>query len=117
MVNEHKTVVEKIYAASAEGDSEAFISYLTDDAIWEILGDKSLIGKEAIRQFMLPMESSVPKFTVDTIIVEGDVAMGHGSMEMMGEDGISQPYAYCDIYQFSNDKVSKMTTFVKQTSA
>lgn len=116
MTNEHKTVVEKINAACANGDTEAFLSFLTDDATREIVGDTSLIGKKAISQFMLPMESSVPKFTVDTIIAEGDVAVCHGNMEMKGEDGLPQLHAYCDIYQLNNDKVSKMTTFCKQTS-
>lgn len=117
MVNKHKIIVEEINAACANGDTEAFLSFLTDDVTWEMVGDKSLVGKEAIRQFMLPMESSIPKFTVDIIIAEGDVAMGHGNMEMKGDDGLTHPYAYCDIYQFSNDKVSKITTFVKQKSA
>ncbi len=114
-MNEHKIIVEKINAACASGDTEAFLSYLTDDVIWTMIGDENLIGKDAIRQFMCPMGADLPKFTVDTIIVKGDVAMGHGNMQMKGEDGMTHPYAYCDIYQFNNDKVSKMTTFVKQT--
>ena len=116
MVHEHKIVVEKINAACANGDTEAFLSFLTDDATWEMVGDKSLVGKEAIRQFMLPMGADIPKFTVANIIAEGDFAMGHGNMQMKGEDGITHPYAYCDIYHFNNDKVSKITTFVKQTN-
>ena len=116
MDNEHKVTVEKINVACAKGDTEAFLSYLTDDVTWTIIGDENLIGKAAIRQFMLPMGADIPKFTVEKIIAEGDVAMGHGNMEMKGEDGITHPYAYCDIYQFNNDKVNKMTTFVKQTN-
>ena len=115
MVNEHKVTVERMFAASAKGDIEEFLSYLTDDVTWTIIGDENLIGKEAIRQFMLPC-TDTPKFTVEKIIAEGEVAMGHGNMEMKGKDGITQPYAYCDIYHFNNDKVSKMTTFVKQTN-
>ena len=116
MDNEHKVTVEKINAACLEGDTEAFLSYLTDDVIWTMIGDENMVGKEAIRQFMLPMGLDVPKFTVEKVIAEGDFAMSHGNMQMKGEDGITLPYAYCDIYHFNNDKVSKMTTFVKQTN-
>ena len=117
MLNEHKIVVEKINAACVEGDTEAFLSYFSDDVTWEIIGDENLVGKEAIRQFMRPMATDLPKFTVDTIIAEGDYAVCHGHMQMKGDDGLPHPNAYCDIYQFNNDKVSRMTTFVKQTSA
>ena len=116
MDNEHKVILEKIYAACAKCDKEAFLSYLTDDVIWTIIGDENLVGKEAIRQFMLPTGLDVPIFSVENIIAEGDFAMGHGNMQMKGEDRMTVPYAYCDIYQFKSDKVSKMTTFVKQTN-
>ena len=117
MINEHKTIVEKINAACMNGDTEAFLSHLADDVTWEIIGDENLVGKEAIRQFMRSMATDLPKFTVNMIIAEGDIAVCHGNMHMKGDDGLTHPYAYCDIYQFNNDKVSRMTTFCKQTSA
>ena len=117
MVNEHKIVVEKINAACANGDTEAFLSFFSDDVTWEIVGDENLVGKEAIRQFMAPMPTDLPKLTVDMIIAEGDIAICHGHTHMKGDDGLSHPHAFCDIYQFNNNNVSRMTTFVKQTSA
>ena len=117
MLNEHKIVVEKINAACVEGDTEAFLSFFSDDVTWEIIGEKKLVGKEAIRQFMGSMPTDLPKLTVDMIIAEGDIAVCRGNTQMKGDDGLPHPHAYCDIYQFNNDKVSRMTTFVKQTSA
>ena len=66
---------------------------------------------------MRPNVTDLPKFTIDTIIVEGDIAVCHGNMQVKGDDGLTHPYAYCDIYQFNNDKVSRITTFAKQPSA
>lgn len=111
---ENKLLIEKINTACEKGDVEEFLSWLTDDVSWTIIGDKNFTGKEDIRQFMLAMASSIPVITVDAIINEGDIGICYGNTKMKGDDGISKSYAFCDIYHFEDNKVSKMTTFIKQ---
>jgi len=62
----NKEIVEKIDAAFAKGDSEAFLSFCADDVEWTMVGEKPFKGKDAIRQWLAPMKMEPPKFTPGT---------------------------------------------------
>jgi uncharacterized protein (TIGR02246 family) len=113
----NKAIVEKVNAAFAENSMEGFLSFCADDIEWTMVGDKSVKGKEAIRKWMESMDMEPPKFTVDTVIAEGDSVVAHGNMTMKDEDGKTVPYAYCDVYRFRDDKIIKLIAFVIKTEA
>jgi ketosteroid isomerase-like protein len=117
MSAEHKEIVHKIDAAFLEGNIEGFLSHCTDDMAWTIAGETSLSGKAAIREWMGSTELEPPKLTVDNVIAEGDFATAYGKMTMKGESGADENYSYCDIYRFSGDKVSELTSYVVRTDA
>lgn len=112
----NKETVKKVNAAFAENDMEGFLSFCADDIEWTMVGDKSVKGKEAIRAWMDSMKmKEPPKFTVDTVIAEGDSVAAHGSMTMKDEDGKTVPYAYCDLYRFRDARIVALTSFVIKT--
>jgi ketosteroid isomerase-like protein len=83
-----------------------------------MVGDTTVHGKDAIRQWMAsmgPMEP--PKFTVHHVIAEGDFVVAYGDMTMQDKDGAVVPYAYCDIYHFRGDTIVELRAFVLQTAA
>jgi hypothetical protein len=41
-----------------------------------------------------------PKFSVDTIVAEGDFVTAVGDMTM-NENGAVVPYSYCDVWRFT----------------
>src|SRR4029453_3086923 len=97
----NKAIVAKVNAAFAEGSTEGFLSFCAEDVAWTMVGDTTVKGKDAIRQWMAsmgPMEP--PKFTVHNIIAEGDCVR-----------------AYCDIYRLRGDKIVALSAFVIQTEA
>ena len=55
---------------------------------------------------MASMDMEPPKFTVNSIIAEGDFVMVYGDMTMKEKDGKTVPYAYCDIYRFQTGRLS-----------
>jgi len=114
----NKAIVAKVNAAFAEGSTEGFLSFCAEDVAWTMVGDTTVKGKDAIRQWMAsmgPMEP--PKFTVHNVIAEGDFVTAYGDMTMKDKDGKVVPYAYCDIYRFRGDKIVELSAFVIQTEA
>jgi uncharacterized protein (TIGR02246 family) len=72
MSEKNKAILEKANAAITEGNNEGFLSFCTEDTEWTFVGDKTLKGKEAVRQYMAETYIEPPKFTVANLIAEGD---------------------------------------------
>lgn len=113
MSENNRAIVEKVNAAFSAGQTEEFLSYCTDDVIWTMVGDTTKQGKDNILEWMSSMSGEAPpKFTVKNLFGEGDSAVCHGDMTMKEQDGSEGNYSYCDVYEFSGDKIAKMTSFV-----
>ncbi|MBW4694422.1 MAG: hypothetical protein KME27_21965 [Lyngbya sp. HA4199-MV5] len=52
MSENNKVILLEGNAAIAEGNNEGFLSFCADDTEWTFVGDKTLQGKEAVRQWM-----------------------------------------------------------------
>ena len=114
----NKAIVEKVNAAFAEGSTEGFLAFCAEDVAWTMVGDTTVQGKDAIRQWMAsmgPMEP--PQLTVHNVIAEGDFVTAYGDMTMKDKDGKVVPYAYCDIYHFRDEKIVELRAFVIPTEA
>lgn len=112
MSEKNKEIIEKVNAAFAENNMEAFLSLCADNVEWGMVGDKSFKGKQAIRDFMSAHGEDAPEFTVERMIAEGDSVVCYGDMTMKGEGGESFPYSYCDVYQFKNDEIVRLQSFI-----
>ena len=118
MSQKNKGIIEKVNAAFAKGSTEGFLSFCAEDVEWTMVGDTTVRGKDAIRQWMASMgDMEPPKFTVDNVIAEGNFATANGGMTMRDKDGKAVPFAYCDIYRFRNDKIIALSSFVTKTEA
>ena len=72
MSDKNKAILEEANVAIAEGSNEGFLSFCADDMEWTFVGDKTLKGKEAVRQWMAMTYVEPPKFRVANLIAEGD---------------------------------------------
>lgn len=115
----NKQIVEQVNASFAEGGGgvDGFLSHCADDVVWTIIGEKTVKGKNAIREWMASMDMEPPKFTVSNIVAEGDFVAAYGDMTMKEKDGKTVPYSYCDIYQFRDGKIVELNSFVIKTEA
>jgi uncharacterized protein len=111
----NKEIVEKVNASFAKGSAEDFLSNCADDIRWEIVGEKTVNGREAIREFMKEMNSEPPQFTVEDVIAEGDKVAAQGNMTMPDKDGNTVPYSFCDVYRFRDGKIVELNSFVIKT--
>lgn len=112
MIENNKAVLEKANTAIKAGDNEGFLSHCTDDTEWVFVGDKTLQGKEAVRQWMAMAYLKPPKFMVENLIAEGDFVTAIGKISMNEENGETASYFYCDVWRFRNGKMAELKAFV-----
>lgn len=115
MSENNKAILEAANAAIAEGNNEGFLSFCADDTHWTFVGDKTLKGKEAVRQWMATTYIEPPNFMVANLIAEGDFVTALGDITMKDEDGKAAHYSYCDIWRFRGGKIVELRAFVIKT--
>lgn len=111
MSEKNKEILEKANAAIAEGNYEGFLSFCADDIEWTFVGEQTLKGKEAVRQWMAVTYLEPPKFRVANSIAEGDFLAAIGDITMKDEAGKAAHYSYCDVWRFRGDKVVELRAF------
>jgi ketosteroid isomerase-like protein len=112
MAENNKAILEKANTAITKGDNEGFLVFCTDDTEWTFIGDKTLKGKEAVRQYMATAYKEPPKFMVANLIAEGDFVTAIGLITMKDGDGREVQYEYCDVWRFRDGKMAELKAFV-----
>jgi ketosteroid isomerase-like protein len=95
---------------------EDFMDYLAEDVVWDMYsaakGHTRFNGTEELSK----MDSSdMPEhsdFRFSTIVIEGDRASVQGSSTTKKKDGTEYESNFCDIYQFKDGKIVKMSSYV-----
>lgn len=85
----------------------------TDDTVWTFVGDKTLRGKEAVRQWMPTAYTEPPVFEVHNMVADDtDFLTAIGEITL--KDGAGHPvrHAYCDVWRFRDGKLAKLQAFV-----
>lgn len=109
---ENKEVLQAANAAVTKGDNEGFLAFCTDAVVWNFVGDQTLSGKAAVRQYMADTYWEPPKFDIETMIAEGDYVTAVGKIDLKDQDGNLAHYSYCDVWRFENGKMAELTAFV-----
>ncbi len=110
MSEHNKATLQKANLAITQGEYEQFLAYCTEDTEWTFVGDRTLKGKEAVRQYMAEVYIEPPKFSVFTMIAEGDYVTALGEITMDGTH-----YSYCDVWHFRDGKMAELQAFVIKT--
>jgi uncharacterized protein (TIGR02246 family) len=117
MSDSNKAVLEKANAAIAAGDTEGFLSSCTDDIVWTTIGDSTLHGKQAVRQWMATAYREPPQFTVTNLIAEGDYVTALGDITVKDNGGEGVLHSYCDVWRFRGGKMAELKAFVIKAGA
>ena len=112
MIDNNKSVLEKPNAAIRQGDHEGFLRYCTEDTKWVFVGDKTLEGKEAVRQWMQTAYKEPPTFIVENLIAEGEFVTATGEINIKDEAGEMALWLYCDVWKFNDGKMAELKAFV-----
>lgn len=116
MSESHKEILQKANAAIAKGDYEGFLAFCTEDTEWTFVGDRTLKGKEAVRQWMATAYQEPPKFEVHRLVAEGDFVAALGEISLKDETGKDTRHAYCDVWRFRDGRMAGLQAFVVEAA-
>lgn len=108
----NKALLQEANTYVAAGDYETFLNYCTDDTKWNFIGDITLQGKEAVREYMKQTYMEPPIFSADILIAEGDFVTAIGQISLKDQRGKTTSYDYCDVWRFENGKLAELKAFV-----
>jgi uncharacterized protein (TIGR02246 family) len=112
MAESNKAILAKANAAIMAGDKEGFLSHCTEDTNWVFVGDITLHGKEAVRQWMATAYAEPPKFMVEHLIAEDDFVTAIGKIDLQNDNGETASHLYCDVWRFRDGKMAELKAFV-----
>ena len=108
----NKDILEKANALVTNGDNEGFLAFCTEDVVWEFVGDQTLSGKQAVREYMKSTYVEPPKFDVERILADDDYVTAIGKISLNDETGKLINYEYCDVWRFRDGKMAQLKAFV-----
>jgi ketosteroid isomerase-like protein len=111
----NKDILIKANEAVAQGDNEGFLAFCTEDTKWNFIGDITLNGKDAVRQYMVEAYLEPPKFDVANLIEEGNMVVAVGVITMKDKNGVSVESSYADVWRFENGKMAELNAYVVET--
>ena len=111
-MNSNKEILKIANAAITNGDNESFLAVCTNDTRWTFPGDKTLEGKEAVRQWMAKEYKEPPNFMVENLIAEDDFVIAIGTIKMKDSEGKTTLYSYSDVWRFRDGKIAELKAFV-----
>lgn len=108
-----KAVVETYFEGFRRSDHERILDCLTDDVAWDLPGYAHLKGKEAFdREIENEEFVGSPSLTVDRLIEEADAVVAIGSGEGRHKSGERHRFAFCDVFTFAGDKISRVESYL-----
>ena len=105
-------VIRLVNDAFIKNDMPLFLSYCHDDIKWNMIGDKTIRGKDAILQEMTGKPGEGPDSIIETVITEDNKTVGTGRFSMTNKEGAKETYRFCDIYTFRDDKIASMDSYI-----
>jgi limonene-1,2-epoxide hydrolase len=112
---------EQISEAFSHHDFEAAYPYLTDDVRWNIVGQRPIEGKEKViavcRESAAYLTGVVTNFVKFRAVFTDDCVVIDSVAEYTDKEEHLSYVASCDIYDFTNGKVSEITSYTVEVEA
>lgn len=107
-----RTFLRDFNIAFGKGDATFIIAHVTDDIVWEMMGERTIEGKDSFSKAINEMkEKEVAEITIEKVVTHGKEGAVNGIMKM--NDG--KQYAFADFYEFKNTTsttINTMTSYV-----
>ncbi|WP_294823440.1 nuclear transport factor 2 family protein [uncultured Flavobacterium sp.] len=108
----NKSTLLKANTPITQGDYEGFLQHCTEDTLWTFVGDTTLRGKEAVRQWMAENYIEPPVFEVEQLIAGDDHVIAMGKITVRDKKGNLITSSYCDVWRFENGKMAELNAYV-----
>ncbi|MEQ8419158.1 MAG: nuclear transport factor 2 family protein [Arenibacter algicola] len=97
--------------AFAEGNLTFLIDSVSDDIVWNIIGDQQIEGKVNFAKALEEMKSvKASELIIDQILSHGKEGAANGMMKLQN----GEKYAFSDFYMFQSakgDKIKAITSY------
>ncbi|MFD4630148.1 nuclear transport factor 2 family protein [Streptomyces sp. NPDC058284] len=117
-MSKHKATVERYREGVLSGDHELVLSLVTDDVVWESLGQTRVQGREALRGIVQNKDGAAakgvvqrPEITVDRLIEEGDTVVATGRAVLALPGGQKAEFLFCDVFTFAGEAISHLESY------
>jgi limonene-1,2-epoxide hydrolase len=112
---------QQIAEAFSHHDFEAAYPYLTEDVRWNIVGQRRVEGKEKViavcRESAAYLTGVATDFVKFRTVVTDDCVVIDSVAEYTNKEEKPSYVASCDIYDFTNGKVSEITSYTVEVGA
>lgn len=108
----NKAVLEKANKLLQKGDIDAFLAFCTEDTEWTFVGERTLKGKESVKQYLEEAYTQATRFHIDIMIEEGDFVMQMGEIQFGNEPEENAAYLASDLWRFRDGKMAELKAFV-----
>ncbi len=117
-----KNTKDEIALAFSLGNFTKVYPYLSDEIIWEVIGEKSFNGKsEVIRnceQTTRYFASVETIFSIDQILSTENAVIITGTAEFRKNNELLEAISACDLYTFDEQqKIEKITSYCISTKS
>jgi ketosteroid isomerase-like protein len=116
MSEANKATLLRANEAIARLDFDGFLAHCTEDTTWTFVGEQTLKGKAAVRQWMQKTYHVPPSVSVKQLIAEADRLVAVGEITVMPPGGDGKPQGYCDVWNFRDGKLNELQAFVVNLS-
>lgn len=115
-MREKEEFIRDFNEAFSKNNLDFILNNMSDDIVWNFVGEKSMRGKEEIREFMKPM-SNIETLEMELLqIISGEEsAAANGRMKIKEPSGEIKSFGFADFYELEGlkiPKVKKMTSYV-----
>jgi ketosteroid isomerase-like protein len=107
--------LQRFNDAFASGDIKYISQQVTDDIVWDMVGDFNIKGKKAFDDSLKEMAGiETLDMQILNTIINGKIAAANGTMKIKETSGNIKSFGFCDIYEFNDlgNKIQKMTSYV-----
>jgi ketosteroid isomerase-like protein len=112
-MSRRKSVVEAYFDGFRRSDHKQILDLLTNDVAWDLQGYRHLTGKDAFdREIENEEFVGSPTLTVDRLIEEANAVVAVGSGEATRANGELHRFAFCDVFTFAGDKISRVESYL-----
>lgn len=111
-----KNFLKELQIALAKHEIDFCLEWITDDIVWEIVGEQLIQGKDDVEKWLeKKRDQKVEKLTIHNIITHGNTAALNATLTLNDQQKIN----FCDVYNFrgfgKNAKIKSITSYVVRT--
>ncbi len=112
-MSQQKQIVEKYMDGFRTTDHKKILSCLTNDVVWEMPGFYLRKGIDAFdKEIENPNADGHPDIKVIRFVEEGNIVVAEGTVKANMKDGNKIDAVFCDVFHFTNGKISKLTSYL-----